>query len=261
MTWVKPGRDTVPMFVKAALARWDWRPRTPDSGARWLDGQVRLLGVADCPPCAARYQLEADELTDPRHPVLEHADRILRRWPEARTEAAILLDEIQSWIPKGAGFAMEALGGSCGPGDGWGKIMVMAGNPVGYAEGVLHELGHHKLRAMGIDMEEHDGRFLLNGPDELYESGVRKDKLRPMSAVLHAHYSYLHVTEIELRAHEDGYSMAAMLPHQIRRLTEGRDVITEHARWTTEGEAVAMDILAWTTELLDRCEALRARLG
>lgn len=231
-----------------------WKPdgKYWDS-ANWLDGSIRLIG--ECTGCGNRPR--GAPLTDPSHPVLDHADRILRTWPEARAEARVLLDEIQSLLPSAdAPFAMEALGGSCGPWRGWGSIMVEASNPVGYAEGVLHELAHHKLRALRIDMDEHDGRILLNGPDELYESGVRKDRLRPMSAVLHAHYSYLHVTEIELRAHAIGYSMDAMLPHQIRRLTEGGAVIAEHARW--EDDAVRADLLDWTSDLLERCHSLQA---
>ncbi len=253
--WVKPSEDTPDLFFRAAGERWGWKPSTPEKGATWIDGQVRLVGPEECGGCGASTGAVA--LTDTSHPVLEHADKILRTWPEARREAQVLLDEIRSQLPSaGAAFSMAALGGTCGPGSGWGSIMVRAANPVGYAEGVLHEMGHHKLRALRIDMEEHDGTILLNGPDELYESGVRKDKKRPMSAVLHAHYSYLHVTEIELRAHEIGYSMAAMLPHQIRRLTEGRAVIEAHARWAKGAEWARDDLLAWTDDLLARCHQL-----
>lgn len=252
MSWVKPGPESLGIFARAAEARWGWTPGAKywDSAA-WLDGSIRLIG--ECTGCGNRPG--AAPLTDLAHPVLAHAEIILQAWPEARSEAAILLDEIQSLLPSAnATFSMAALGGSCGPWRGWGSIMVEASNPVGYAEGVLHELAHHKLRALQIDMEEHDGAILLNGPEELYESGVRKDKLRPMSAVLHAHYSYLHVTEIELRAHELEYSMAAMLPHQIRRLSEGRAVIAEHARWTDQ--AVREAVLSWTDDLLERCASL-----
>lgn len=251
---LRPGTGSVEYFTAAARERWGWEKRPPVHGPTWMDGSVRLAGAAECAPCSRSLAEESEELLDPTNPVLTHAERILRAWPEAYREAQSLLDVIQSWRPRGVPFAREAMGGSCGPGvHGWGSIMVSAGNPVGYAEGVLHELGHHKLRALRIDMEEHDGRVLGNGPDELYESGVRKDRPRPMSAVIHAHYSYLHVTEIELRAHALGYSMLGMLPHQVSRLMDGRAVIASRARWADGAVDVRDLILSWTDQLLDDC--------
>ncbi|MCK9494156.1 MAG: HEXXH motif-containing putative peptide modification protein [Dehalococcoidia bacterium] len=254
---LRPAPGSARHFAGAALSRWRWRKSLPPLGPLWLDDTVRLAGAEECSPCAASLMEHSDELLDVRDPVLVHAERVLRAWPQALHEVRSLLDVIQSWRPRGVPFALEASGGSCGPGiAGWGSVMVSASNPVGYAEGVVHELAHHKLRAIGVEMEEHDGKIITNDPAEMYESGVRKDKPRPMSAVLHAHYSYLHVTEIEVRAHATGYSMLGMLPHQVRRLTEGRAVIAAHARWAQGMEPVRDLILEWTDHLLGRCEGV-----
>jgi len=247
----RPMRGQDEAYVDAAMTRWGWGPSTPAAGPVWLEGAVLLMPVV---PQELNPEWEA--LINPTHPILTHAETILKAWPEMYTQCQTLLDVIYSGMPAGREFMMAAVGGTCGPGNGWGEILVVSNNPVGYAEGVVHELGHHKLRALGIDMEEHDGKLLMNDPEELYESGVRKDKLRPMSAVLHAHYSYLHVTECELRAATLGYDVSAMMPFQLKRLSEGWTTITRHARWTAEGVQFARDLLEWTTELLQQVQRL-----
>lgn len=245
------GPDTA-LYSHAATLRWGWQPTVPPDGPRWLAGHVRLRAPDT-------WQTDYVPLVDPQHELLVLAEEVLQCWPAMYVQCQQLLDEIISGMFASRQITMPAGGGTCGPGDGWGKILVVSNNPVGYAEGVVHELGHHKLRALGIDMEEHNGALLRNTPEELYSSGVRKDKLRPMSAVLHAHYSYLHVTECELRAGVvKQYDIDQMLPYQVKRLSEGWAVIQQYAQWTEAGASFAAGIADWTRRLLEWMQQYQA---
>lgn len=248
--FVRPSYIDIGEYVSEAFNRWGWEKELPSDVAHaWL-GPTGIQLEAPLP------EDHYVALLDPNATLLKKAAEVLYAWPEMYMCALALLNVIES--ATSGDMILPASGGVCGPGDkGFGHILVKSNNPVGYAEGVVHELGHHKLRALRIDMEEHDNRILANAPSELYESGVRKDTLRPMSAVLHAHYSYLHVTELELRAGDIGYDISQMAPYQQRRLSEGRTVIAAHSKWAdAEAEEFGNEILAWTDELLTRLEAI-----
>jgi hypothetical protein len=68
-------------------------------------------------------------------------------------------------------------------------------NSVTAGDGIIHEVWHQRLHALGIDFETHAGLFFTNTDTEVYDSPIRKDKLRPMPAVIQAQYSYIGVTE------------------------------------------------------------------
>jgi hypothetical protein len=94
---------------------------------------------------------------------------------------------------------LTMLGCSCGPitSPKLGSIEVSSTypNPISAGDGIIHEVWHQRMHALGIDFETHAGLFFTNQDDELYDSPIRKDKLRPMPAVIQAQYSYIGVTE------------------------------------------------------------------
>ena len=65
-------------------------------------------------------------------------------------------------------------------------------------QAVVHEMAHHKLRAFGVANEQAI-RIIANSTDELYPSPIVLDRLRPMTAVLHAQYSFIHVTQLDVQ--------------------------------------------------------------
>ena len=91
------------------------------------------------------------------------------------------------------------LGCSCGPistpKSGTIEVSSTYYNPIGAGDGIIHEVWHQRMHALGINFETHAGLFFTNRGDELYDSPIRKDKLRPMPAVIQAQYSYIGVTE------------------------------------------------------------------
>lgn len=87
----------------------------------------------------------------------------------------------------------------CGDlGTAWDDTVVMmssVGHPLGGADGLIHETWHHRLNCLGIDLTKHSHNLISNPVEELYDSPVRKDIKRPMSAVVQGEYSYIGVTE------------------------------------------------------------------
>jgi HEXXH motif-containing protein len=131
-------------------------------------------------------------------------------------------------------------------------------DPVGTAEGMVHELAHLKLLYLGVPRE---GKSVLlrNSPSERYPSPVRGCD-RPMPAVLHALYSWVHMLHLDLRF------MRIMQPYREstvqrtgRNLTwvsEMLQTIDRHARWTRAGEAWYEGVRAWTGELMRQGSAI-----
>lgn len=111
-------------------------------------------------------------------------------WPEAENWASKI---IAGWAPLRCAREFS-LGCYCGSYDD-NTVFSTINDIAGGVEGLLHEAGHLEVHNLGIHFEEWDPGTLANSPEELYESPIRKDKLRPMGAVLHAQYSYLWVLE------------------------------------------------------------------
>ena len=94
---------------------------------------------------------------------------------------------------------LSGLGCSCGPitypKTGTIEISSTYSNPIGAGDGIIHEVWHQRMHALGIDFETHSKLFFTNDDTEVYDSPIRKDKLRPIPAIIQAQYSYIGVTE------------------------------------------------------------------
>src|SRR5262249_33658645 len=145
-----------------------------------------------------------------------------------------LLDSVSLYHHTGA-ESDEVIGSICGPGSrGFGSIAVTVDHHVGFAEGIVHETAHHKLRALGVEVER-ASRLIRNPADATYPSRIRYDCLRPMSAVLHAQYSYPYILQLDLcilRAHEcpsrDRRIVTDSLAIILPKLEFGFGVLKEH---------------------------------
>jgi HEXXH motif-containing protein len=163
-------------------------------------------------------------------------------WPDAFLEAGAVLTgwypvEVPAW-PSGA------RGHFSGAAPEYGWVYSSVNDILGGAEGILHEMGHHKLKEMGV-WYEHWTAVLANDPGELYVSPIRKDKLRPMGAVLHAYYSYLYVTEFDRRGFNLGIVDEATYRLNQGRIAEGVAEVERYARPTPEGKAFLDSVIEW----------------
>lgn len=188
-------------------------------------------------------------------PIIKQTDDALRQiWPEAYRGMQMLCNEIR--IMRDVNYPDGAMTGcTCGNLSEFGGICTTAQGVIGFMHGCVHEMiGHWKLKALGVDLMTWDGPLVANNPEDRYVSPVRKDITRPMGAVLHAQYSYLHVLEMEIRAKKAGLD-PDMLPLNVARMAEGRETLRAWGPGE-EGESFAKAMDEWTAELLDEGRSL-----
>lgn len=236
--------------------------RRPVAGAPAVfDGAVV---VRHCYPAAYYNPPLADAPLD--HPHLALAAELVRRWPDAYGQFRLLIDSVHPLLipdapqddPGHLGYAR-----SHGEEAMFGTIMASINSPVMLAECLVHEMAHHKLRAFGVSVEA-AWRFITNPPDALFESPIRKDTLRPMTAVFHATYSYTYVTELDLRIIEREHPGRRMnrllgrLAHNVNRLEEGRAVLRGHMTVDVEGERFMAPYHEWLDTVIAQGRARAA---
>src|SRR5262249_11093721 len=138
--------------------------------------------------------------------------------------------------------------------DKFGTLYATIYDPVALAEAFVHEMAHNKLRALGVYFEDAQ-RFILNPPDELLESPIRKDIRRPMTAVLHAQYSFMYVTNLNLHmiaTEPDPRNVALYLTYlnnNLPRMEFGHDQVKDSIRVDDDGRAFLDGFLAWSEDV------------
>lgn len=237
------GYDTGIVLGFAELA--GFRRRPPSNEPTMLDGAVALrqdpalLGYDGC-------QYAASD-----HPNIATADRLLRLWPAVYRQCGELLDSICIYdYPRMGGDMI--IGSVCGSGSsGFGSIVVTVNHHMGLAEGIVHEMAHHKLRALGVDMESAT-MLITNDPSEVYPSPIRYDCLRPMTAVLHAQYSYLHILQLDLMVleHDSHPLRAAAIREQslaviAPKLEFGLQTIQQAVQTDAYGDDFIQGMVCW----------------
>lgn len=129
----------------------------------------------------------------------------------------------------------------------------------GCVEGMYHEVGHLRLNALNLEIEKHDGRLFTNTSEELYESPIRRDKKRPMSAVIQAIYSWIIFGENDIQcAKIEGNSResADYLIINLPKIEDGLATIRQHIKCTPEGKDFFDGYLEWGEDVCDRGRAL-----
>ena len=129
----------------------------------------------------------------------------------------------------------------------------------GCAEGIFHEIGHLRLNALNLEVEQHDYRFFTNTPEDLYESPIRRDKKRPLSAVIQAIYSWLMLSENDLQcANIQGNAMvsATYLITNLPKIEDGLTIIRNNIKCTPEGIDFMDGYLEWGEDICSRAREL-----
>ncbi len=206
-------------------------------------GYVRSGRAAGVPTCfGGRVAIEHDgpfvpgsNAAAPSHPNIEKACELIRLWPAGYRQCQRLIESVGAYVDL-SHTDDRVLGAASQIGKrGFGHINVTVNNHVGLAEGLVHELAHCKLQALGVDVESAT-RLIVNSPDRLCKSPVRHDCLRPVTAVLHAQYSYTYVLALDLAivaagldAERDYHVIAGSIAKLLPMLEYGRDVLREEA--------------------------------
>lgn len=219
------------------------------SAPTFFDGQVALRNDAVC--------LDNCVPAQPDHPNINKGCDLIRLWPTVFTQCQLLIESVSPFIkPQDPCDATN--GSTCGPGTrGFGTIASTINSYVGFAEAIVHEMGHHKLRALGFQYESAE-RIIRNPSDQKFKSPIRYDCLRPMPAVLHAQYSYTYVSALDIEIIKAGTdlsrdrriaedSLAKILP----KLEFGLEVIRDNADTDSAGADFLEGYFAWLNRVLE----------
>jgi hypothetical protein len=200
------------------------------------------------------------------HPNMASACELVRTWPTVFAQFQELVDSVYLFLvetqnPGERPSTYSALG-TGGP---FGSIAATVNDPVGLAESLVHEMAHHKLRVLGIHPESAD-RIIGNPRAHKFPSPIRYDRLRPMTAVFHAQYSFTYLTALGIEIarsdrhrtwHERvGSSLAKNLP----KLKYGLGVIQAHALWDRPGKAFMEGFQTWSDRVLSEGQQILDQL-
>ncbi|HXE73391.1 MAG TPA: HEXXH motif-containing putative peptide modification protein [Candidatus Nitrosotenuis sp.] len=219
-----------------------------------FDGQVAVRYIA--PQCPGHPRNRNGPL---RHPNIDHAVNLMRRWPTLYEQFKALMDSFHPMVD--VSVPLEEWGrrvGSNSHADEWqfGTMYATIYDPVALAEAFAHEMAHNKLRAYGVYVEKAYA-LVTNPPDELYESPIRKDILRPMTAVLHAQYSFIHVLALDLKMIPPETDpqildhMLTLLSWNVPRMEQGYDELNRNIRVDANGRKFLDAFNAWSLRVIE----------
>lgn len=145
-----------------------------------------------------------------------------------------------------------------------GTLCASIEDPIGTAEAFVHEMAHNKLRALGIMFESTQG-FITNDPEDRYLSPIRIGVLRPMTAVFHAEYSFIYVTQLYLMMlaadpeEETRKYLLVLLKTLLPRMEAGFEVIEANIQVDSIGRPFVDGFMDWARRALADGRALLER--
>lgn len=251
----EPTDDEYDTFVALALGGSRLaRPRSDLESPSFLEGAVRIRHVTpSCPydPPMINAPLE--------HENIILAGDLLKVWPAARKQMQRLVHTFHPlWDESVPVDSLDPPLSSCSGAreDMLGVIFATVENPITLAEALVHEMAHIKLFALGISIE-HPGTLITNPPEELYESSVIRNRLRPMSAVFHAAYTFTYIVELNLRLITSGKKellepTLSLLAANLVSVERGVSIIVKSARTDPSGAMFLEGYLQWAQRVIER---------
>jgi HEXXH motif-containing protein len=256
------GYDTDVTLQLAENEVTPWRPlpyrrRPTDGEATFCDGAVAIRQ-------APERGLMTDALLPARvdHPNIAAGGALLSRWPNAYKQFTRLIDTVYPYTdPEQAQMGDQALGSSSHSyEEDFGSVHSTVDSALGFAQALIHEMAHQKLRALGVSIETAE-RLITNSASEEFESPIRKDRKRPMSAVVHAQYSFIHVTALDLHmlakanGERERQSILMLLARNVPRMQSGYEEVASHVRTDEAGRQFIDAFMRWSKQVLERGQA------
>ncbi|NEQ66800.1 MAG: PqqD family peptide modification chaperone [Symploca sp. SIO2D2] len=199
----------------------------------------------------------------PDHPNIKRACDLIRLWPKVFIQCQFLIESVSVFIDTQASCDAEQgsiynIGSICSSGThGFGTIASTINSHVGFAEAIVHEMAHHKLRALGVEFESAE-RIIRNPIGQKFKSPIKLDCLRPMSAVLHAQYSYTYVSALDIEiitagkaAERDRCIAEVSLAKNLPKLEFGLKVIEDNAEVDHAGADFLEGYFNWLDYVLE----------
>ena len=248
------------VVLEFAKAKGYTRP-DPGDAPTICDGRiaVRTGGPSLGPDC---------EPTGPEHPNVRKGIDLVRSWPAAFAQLPMLIDSVDLFLHVKSPYDDDGVGSSSGHGGSeFGVVSSTVNSAVGFAGSLVHEMAHHKLRALGVQFETAE-RLILNPPEQQFRSPVRYDCLRPMAAVLQGQYAFTYSAALCLEIIRPGE-----LPDRDRRIAEqalavklpklvfGLEVLRRHAEVDAEGAAFLEGLYSWCYRLFEDGFTLLETMG
>lgn len=201
------------------------------------------------------------------HPNIGAAEALIESWPEIYDQCGEVLNAFHPVLIKGVEDDGTYKGSnSHQPKDTLGSMWATVHDPVLLAQAIVHELAHNKLFAIGQYFGTSEP-FFENDQKELYDSPIRLDVLRPMSAVFHAVYAFVHVLALDRKmlrlklSDQEHRQVRGLLHYNALRMRKGAELIEKCARLTKQGECFVATFLTWAhdeiTQALEICNSTK----
>ncbi len=259
-----PNDDGYDTNITLRLAEHGSTPSRRPYTRRPVDGAATFCnGVVSVRPAPERGLMTDKIVPAPLdHPNLAIGAAFLARWPAAYAQFARLVDTVYPYVdPAQASMGEAALGSSSHSyEDQFGSIHATVDNALGFAQAMIHEMAHQKLRALGVAVESAD-RLVANDPSERFDSPIRKDQTRPMTAVLHAQYSFIHVTALDLHmlaaanGKRERQFILMLLARNVPRMQAGYQEVAQNIRTDEPGRLFVDAFMDWSRDVLQRGQA------
>ena len=201
----------------------------------------------------------------PDHPHLAMAAELVGAWPEVAAQFPALVDTIQPWTDSSQTpeYWLSVPGSSSHSEEPeFGIVMATVDSPIALAQAMVHEMAHHKLRALGVSLLN-ASRLITNDPNELFVSPIITARRRPMTAVFHAQYSFIHVTALDVAIYdhpavddEQRRHAVYLLARNVPRMEAGDREIADHIRTDADGALFVAAFRTWSRAVLTRGRAI-----
>lgn len=234
-----------------------YRRRPLDGAVTFCDGRVAVRQ-------APERGMMSDRIVPAKldHPNIAAGGAFLARWPEAYAQFVRLVDTVYPYTdPAQASQGEAALGSSSHSyEEDFGSVHATVDDALGFAQALIHEMAHQKLRALGVSIET-AARLITNDPSQQFESPIRKDQKRPMPAVLHAQYSFIHVTALDLhmlaaaQGERERQCILMLLARNVPRMQEGYEEVSRNIKTDAAGRLFLDAFMDWSKGVLQRGQA------
>ncbi len=196
----------------------------------------------------------------PDHPNLLKAIGLLLRWPAAYAQFLTLFDSVYPCAGQQIPAGMRGMaGGSRSYSDErrFGALYVTVDSAIGCAHGLVRELAHQKLRALGVSLGP-AWRLVTNDPAERFPSPIRLGAARPMTVLLHTFYALLYLIELDLQILEAEADpvvrdhILRILQRNVVRMEAGFRTVARHIRTDHAGAQFICSFFSWAHSAIDR---------